>query len=72
MPSTVFPGLNITLNMESSQVCTHHAMFFIGNPFSLVFSSTGIIELSVAMTISIYKVSYIFISQRILRIGGSL
>ena len=47
-------------------------MFFIGDPLSLIHGSTGIVELSVAMAVSVHKLSYVFISQRILGVGDSL
>jgi len=58
--------------MQPSQVCTYHAVFFIGDPLSLIHGSTGIVELSVAMAVSVHKLSYVFISQRILGVGDSL
>lgn len=47
-------------------------MFFVGNPFSLIHGSTGIVKLPTAVTISVYKLPYVLISQRILGVGDSL
>ena len=58
--------------MQPSQVCTYHAVFFIGDPLSLIHGSAGIVELSMAMAISVHKLSYVFVSQRILGVGDSL
>lgn len=72
MPFTVFQLLYKIYKMCSSHICTHHTMFFIGDPFSLINGPTGIVKFSMAMTISIYKLSYVFISQRVLGVGDSL